>query len=130
MPSAFNEQADTKKKKKRKNQQRGSRGSVGEERERNKKTLLKPFICNVSTPVAHQGSPLWRAGLALGTNLQFLTSVDKPSQRVSFPRGQRESVPRKATHQPCPCRVSKNANTLQVNSFWNTMEVWGDKTMK
>lgn len=47
-------------------------------------TLLKHFICNVLTLVAHQGFPLSHAGLLFCTDLQFLTSVDKHSLRVSF----------------------------------------------
>lgn len=35
------------------------------------------------------GLPTLAAGLSLGANLQFLTSVDKHSQRVSFTNGQR-----------------------------------------
>lgn len=69
----------------------GSRGSVGEQGEETKpaEMLLKCLICNVLTLVAHQGCTLSKAGLSLCENLQFLTSVDKRSQRVSFTNGQR-----------------------------------------
>lgn len=50
--------------------------------------LLKHLICNLLTLVAHQGYTLSKAGLSLRANLQFLTSVDKRSQRVSFTNGQ------------------------------------------
>lgn len=69
----------------------GSQGSVGEQGEETKpaEILLKRLICNVLTLVAHQGYTLSKAGLSLCKNLQFLTSVDKHSQRVSFTHGQR-----------------------------------------
>lgn len=51
--------------------------------------LLKRFICSVLTSVAHQGSTHSKAGLSLCKNLQFLTSVDKHSQKVSFTNVQR-----------------------------------------
>lgn len=51
--------------------------------------LLKRFICSVLTSVAHQGFTRSKAGLSLCKNLQFLTSVDKHSQKVSFTNGQR-----------------------------------------
>lgn len=51
--------------------------------------LLKRLICKLLTLVAHQGYTLSKAGLSLCENLQFLTSVDKHSQRVSFTNGQR-----------------------------------------
>lgn len=64
-------------------------GRMGE-KQKAASMLLKPFICNVLTPVARQGFPLSTAGLSLGTNLQFLTSDDKHSQRVSFTNRQRK----------------------------------------
>lgn len=69
----------------------GSGGSAGEQEEETKpaEMLLKRLICNLLTLVAHQGYTLSKAGLSLCENLQFLTSVDKHSQRVSFTNGQR-----------------------------------------
>lgn len=69
----------------------GSQGSAGEEGKETKpaEMLLKRLICNVLTLVTHQGFTLSKAGLSLCKNLQFLTSVDKHSQRVSFTNGQR-----------------------------------------
>lgn len=69
----------------------GSQGSVraaGKEPKR-AEILLKHFICNILTLVAHQGLPLAKAGLSLCKNLQFLTSVTEHSQRISFTNGQR-----------------------------------------
>lgn len=69
----------------------GSPGSVGEKEEETKpaEMLLKYLICNLLTLVAHQGCELSKAGLSLYETLQFLASVDKHSQRVSFTNGQR-----------------------------------------
>lgn len=51
--------------------------------------LLKRLICNILTLVAHQGFIVSKAGLSLCKNLQFLTSVNKHSQRFSFTNGER-----------------------------------------
>lgn len=69
----------------------GSQGSDGEQEEGTKpaEILLKRLICNLLTLVARQGYKRAKAGLLLYENLQFLTSVDKHSQRVSFTNGQR-----------------------------------------
>lgn len=107
----------------------GPQGPAGGEEEETKaaEMLLKLLICNLLTLVAHQGHTFSTAGLSLCENLQFLTSVDKRSQRVFiYKRAQN----RNARHQACPCLASENANTVQINSCWETVEVQGDKKAK
>lgn len=94
----------------------GSPGSVGEQEEETNpaEMLLKHLICNLLTLVAHQGYALSKAGLSLYENLQFLTSVDKHSQRVSFTNGQR-NCPEEgetsglslSTIRECKCTTNK-----------------------